>query len=675
MIMLMEYEENIIYLNGTLNEPEVEIKPNERFLHTTDEMDTICVFIPEKYRRDSKINMLPEENFLLNFYNNLDIIRKQNLTLRDITLNHILVLRIDCEEHGWTELYLNLGLNPYLYFNDYIVSELNSAHTNQPILTLKRYKKFNPYNEQIFKIIDKTRIVINKEDIDDLEYFKENINCDDYNSQYIYIDEFINDNDIQYEYDLWRVQYQERDTDSKIFLINEMLSKLKKKIVSIENTDNPETVVDNYENNNLMIWKYGTIDNPVDKKEFEWLHNNGNYKEYELVMKHTFITTDDFKHIVGKDFEELEYYHKYKKQALDRIRYEEQIYKIKEKLLIIGETSLCCDTLLDNDGVFMRFSSLRTIINTYILHVQNYLLKGEHSGLVKYIKREELFNTIFKEDKLYEKLLNNGIFFLLEEALKNYEDEVVNNEIIELQMPDIYILLGFYTYPCKFNKELWLSNQFSNEKKWWFVIKSLNFLESTGWYYMYGLCCFFAQIIGPSFYIYNYYLIEHNDYCPNNSPVVNKFFAIAYYLVLYARQNSFWRNLTTTVWQYGNTTVITHNNYLRLTLLINSICLYIVPIFTYTLFIELSGITDLILNCLTGEFLVNLDNLIVEFIGENDYIKSLTKDLLVFSFLDTGFPKKNIMEGNTIELWLVTLIQVIQMIYTLVITIFVYHCI
>ena len=35
--------------------------------------------------------------------------------------------------------------------------------------------------------------------------------------------------------------------------------------------------------------------------------------------------------------------------------------------------------------------------------------------------------------------------------------------------------------------------------------------------------------------------------------------------------NSFWRSLTTTVWQYGNTTLITHDNYLRLTLFIKDL--------------------------------------------------------------------------------------------------------
>ena len=107
--------------------------------------------------------------------------------------------------------------------------------------------------------------------------------------------------------------------------------------------------------------------------------------------------------------------------------------------------------------------------------------------------------------------------------------------------------------------------------------------------------------------------------------------------------------------------MITNDNYLRLSMIINTICLYIVPVFTYTLFIELSNVTDLILNCLTGEFLINIDNLIVDFIGVEDYVKALTKDLLVYSFLKTGYPSKNIMEGNTLDLWLITFVQIIQM--------------
>ena len=139
--------------------------------------------------------------------------------------------------------------------------------------------------------------------------------------------------------------------------------------------------------------------------------------------------------------------------------------------------------------------------------------------------------------------------------------------------------------------------------------------------------------------------------------------------------NSFWRSLTTTTWQYGNTTILTNDNYLRFTLIVNSICLCIIPLFTYTLFIEMSSITDLILNCLTGEFLINIDNLIIEFIGEEDYIKSITKDLLILSFIEKGFPKKNIMKGDTIELWIISALQILQMFGTLLMTGFVYKCI
>ena len=286
-----------------------------------------------------------------------------------------------------------------------------------------------------------------------------------------------------------------------------------------------------------------------------------------------------------------------------------------------------------------------------------------------------MFDTLYDNEKIYEELLNENIFKLLEKGLEIYEEEVINNEQFELQTPDIYILLGFNEFPSKFTRELWEECEFAKGYKWLWIIKLQSFLESTGWYYMYGLCCFFAQLIGPSYYLYTYFLIEKNEYCPNNSITINKFFAVAYYLVLYARMNSFWRSLTTTTWQYGNTTLLTNDNYLRMTLIINSICLCIIPLFTYTLFIEMSSITDLILNCLTGEFLINIDNLIIEFIGEEDYIKSITKDLLTLSFIEKGFPKKNIMDGDTIELWIISALQIFQMFGTLLITGFVYKCI
>ena len=138
--------------------------------------------------------------------------------------------------------------------------------------------------------------------------------------------------------------------------------------------------------------------------------------------------------------------------------------------------------------------------------------------------------------------------------------------------------------------------------------------------------------------------------------------------------NSFWSSLSNTAWQYGNTTILSSPNYIRAAIAINALCLYIIPVFTYTLFIELSSITDLILNCLTGEFLINIDNLIVEFIGDPSFIKAISRDLMKLAFIERGYPEKNILLPPSIDFWLLCVATVLQMFFTLMITGFVYKC-
>lgn len=660
----------------SVDEPAIDLHKN--IIKPVD--DTINVIIPEKYRTNHTISMSGIGNYLINFYNHLQVIRRQKVSFRDITLNHILLFKIREKEEGtYIRLYLNLGLNPFLYINDYYVSELNCYYMNKPILVLKRYNRFDPYSDMILKVVNKTKMIVRNEDVlsfDVLYSLKELKVDDDCYSENVTIHNYTEDLTNHF---IWK--YQEFPHDSHLNKQTDTLNSLRK-FIDIKKvlSNNSNTTIDNAihtENLSQMlsIWKYGTTEYSTDKTEFEWININDS-TDYELVRENYNITMCDFKNILKKDKTNLT---KPELRGVNRLKllgYEEFINKMIDKMHLINETSLCIDNKNIKVGEMNEFemSPLRLIINDYILNVQKYINEGDYTGISKYVKID-LFSVFFESDKLYVDLLNNGVFPLLEEGLDDYSKEVVNNEDYEIQTPDIYILLGFYIFPCFFSRELWQTEEFQNNKRWVYAIKSLNFLESTGWYYIYGLCCFFAQVVGPSYYIYNYYLIEKNEYCPNNSRVLNKFFAVAYYLILYARMNSFWRSLITTVWQYGNTTIITNDNYLRLTLIVNSLCLYIVPLFTYTLFIELSNVTDLILNCLTGEFLINIDNLIVEFIGEENYIKILTKDLLIFSFLEKGFPTKNIMEGNTNELWLMTVFQVLQMFITLSMTFVVYKCI
>ena len=323
-------------------------------------------------------------------------------------------------------------------------------------------------------------------------------------------------------------------------------------------------------------------------------------------------------------------------------------------------------------------SKMTLMLAKYVSMVQKYLETGNDLKLRRYLHNEEFFNRAYIDETLYQELNNESIFKLLEDGLENYNKEVINNDDFELEMPDIYTLLGFHIFPTEFKRELWKGEDnwdANDDNNYKFILTAMDFLEGFGWYYIYGLCCFFAQIIGPSYYIYNYYLIENNDYCPNVSNKINKLFALAYYLVLYARMNSFWSTLMNTTYIYGQTTILSSDNYIRATIAINAMCLWIIPVFTYTLFIELSSITDLILNCLTGEFLINIDNLIVEFIGDPALIKAMSKDLMTLAFIENGYPKRNVMRPPSLDVWLLNVAQITQMFFTLIITIFVYRCI
>lgn len=664
---------------------------DELYLKHDDIADVIEINVPEKYLNGYEIALRGNVNLLINFLYQIKNIREQNFSLREVTLNRLMILYIQEKDREWEciDLFLNLGLNPYIDFNDYYIEELNCVNIKSPILVFKRYVRFEPYKIKDLYIKFPMTLTIMVRDVTEkgMEILRNQCNINIHSNKpkkVIKTCDFFLEN-VMNEKDIWTVEEQE------------LYFKLSKKY-EIDRTIIREKI------DNLNIWKFGKdilMDNSNNIKEFDWFSKKMAYKKYDLVKIYEEIT--DFEKImlepIYDDDKEGEYYRSFVDIGYYYIR-----NKLVEKMKTLASTSICNENdytyenkilkekdnetniisiwkekntpeHLKNKLIRKNKSKLTEILLNYIEDVQAYIFEGDDKKIRRYIKKEDLFDKIYENEEIYQDLLNENIFKIMEKGLEKYEEQIINNEQFELQTPDMYILLGFHEFPSKFKREYWKEYEFTNGYNWFWIVKLQSFLESTGWYYMYGFCCFFAQIIGPSYYLYNYYLIDKNEYCPNNSLTLNKCFAVAYYLVLYARMNSFWNSLTTTTWQYGHTTILTNNNYLRLTLIINSICLCIIPLFTYTLFIEMSSITDLILNCLTGEFLVNIDNLIIEFIGEEDFIKSITKDLLILSFIEKGFQKKNIMEGDTIELWIMSALQVIQMLGTLIMTVFVYKCI
>ena len=315
-------------------------------------------------------------------------------------------------------------------------------------------------------------------------------------------------------------------------------------------------------------------------------------------------------------------------------------------------------------------------LKDYLIYIDAFVSYGWDT-LIKFMDKEDYMMLMYREQKLYERVNNNGIKKMLEERIKEFTD-IIDHDDWELQLPDIYILLGFSIFPSRYKIDMWKGQggwEARYDKNYRFIVLLSNLLEHPLWYYVYGASCLLAQVIGPSYYVYNYFITESNNMCPNKLNDLNKLFAVAYYLILYARMNSFWSSLETTVWQYGNSTLITNENYLRLTLLVNSLCLCIIPFFTYTLFIELSGLTDLILNCLTGEFLINIDNLIVNFCGDETYLKVISRDIMVLTFVKDGYRRNNLLTPPSIDFWILNVVQIVQMFGTLLMTAYVYRCI
>jgi hypothetical protein len=77
-----------------------------------------------------------------------------------------------------------------------------------------------------------------------------------------------------------------------------------------------------------------------------------------------------------------------------------------------------------------------------------------------------------------------------------------------------------------------------------------------------------------------------------------------------------------------------------LSILINSILTMIIPVFTYILFLDNNSVQSLILNCLSGIFLINLDNEMATYSCGKEYLKLFCHDQQLISFVNNGQKKK-----------------------------------
>ena len=93
--------------------------------------------------------------------------------------------------------------------------------------------------------------------------------------------------------------------------------------------------------------------------------------------------------------------------------------------------------------------------------------------------------------------------------------------------------------------------------------------------------------------------------------------------------------------KFDKTYLIKIRVFYYLGLLSNILIIFILPFFTYVLFMENNRIIDLILNCVSGVFLVNLDNELVSYFCDKEYLKIFCKDQLLLSYLNNGYREKN----------------------------------
>ena len=93
----------------------------------------------------------------------------------------------------------------------------------------------------------------------------------------------------------------------------------------------------------------------------------------------------------------------------------------------------------------------------------------------------------------------------------------------------------------------------------------------------------------------------------------------------------------------------------------NNMVIFVIPIFTYTLFLENNRVVDLILNCLTGTFLIELDNSLATYCCPKDILNQISRELLVLNYIENGMKVTNLLPPSNLSsvLGLTTVLQVL----------------
>jgi hypothetical protein len=260
-------------------------------------------------------------------------------------------------------------------------------------------------------------------------------------------------------------------------------------------------------------------------------------------------------------------------------------------------------------------------------------------------------------------------------AVKNeinfFIDKILNEEQNELRLPDIYILTGFKDYIYEYEKDFYNITKVKTNKC---LLYAQDFLSLNAWFPFFSIICFASQIIGPLYYIGDYFIQEENDFCPNRSNKITKLFSFCYYLILYAQYSNIWDELYFVCTQYENVHILKNKYYTICSWVINNLCLLIIPLFTYTLFIENNAISDLILNCLSGQFLIEIDNLVVSFSSGSFFMKNFIKDKMILYYMLEGVNKNNVMQEEGIFQSLFLVLGTFQSYIMLALSILLVYC-
>ena len=638
--------------NQLINEEEI----NEQ------EDETIKIFFPEI--KDVTKYIIKWE-YLLFFRQALKKLHKQNVTFGELSLAKIKIIEL---EHIETKETIDLYFNLIDVFCDNDSCQSKEIWENCKInyTIIKKLSDFYEYDDVLQKYTQNTEIF-------SIFKTKKKIAVNNYKENIDFFDE---------KYDKYQDDFKE--IDSKI---NNLVKYDEQTIMDI---DNSVEQLEDYAN----VFKLSAAD----------LHNKNIYARCKDILYYVFFflwLSDCVTWVIqflklterNPEFEEtslqniriLLFNSEFNLESKDRLSQELSQFVI-DKFQILEGTDMACNEVFDYS---------RNIINKVTNYVENgvpqdkWLSRFIHArevipldGMVNspYKRAPEKFLKIADEyDVEYSHISGKSFVYFNNYGLKAIKNEIeyfmneyLNEDVMDIKLPDIYILSGFKVYPHIYEKDFYSKFNYTSSV----CLDTANdLLKGNLWYLFFSTTCFISQIIGPIYYIIHYFIFSENEICPDRSEISTKIFATCYYLLLYAQFSKIWDEIVITCAQYDAIEITKHSNYIICSWVINNVCLLIIPFFTYTLFIEHNELTDLILNCLTGQFLIDIDNLAVTFSSSDFFLNKFIKDKMLVEYINNGINNENIMNENSILQTVFTILGVIQAYSTIVLSIVIAKCI